>query len=89
MASDHRKLPVFVLADEFALRIYRSTRGFPPYERYGLQAQIRRATATREVIYLIDLAARLEMLDASVVNELSQFGGRIAAALVALRKTLH
>ena len=116
MATDHRKLSAFTLADEFAVRIYRATRVFPPAERYGLQSQIRRAAVSiptnivegcsrdsdrehdryfeiafgsaREVIYLIDLAARLEILDGKVAQELCQFGGRIAAALSALRRTI-
>jgi four helix bundle protein len=116
MATDHRKLAAFVLADELALRVYKATRLLPTSERYGLQSQIRRAsisTATnivegcardsnrehdrffemafgscREVIYLVDLAARLEMLDAKVAAQLGLFAGRVAAALAALRKTI-
>ena len=42
--------------------------------------------SAREVIYLIDLARRLEMLNVNTANELVQFGGRVAAALAALRK---
>jgi four helix bundle protein len=42
--------------------------------------------SAREAIYLIDLAGRLEMLDASDARQLVSFGGRVAAALAALRK---
>jgi len=42
--------------------------------------------SAREVIYLIDLASRLGMLNASAAQELGRFGGRVAAALAALRK---
>lgn len=42
--------------------------------------------STREVIYLIELATRLEMLEPRVGQELILFGGRVAAALAALRK---
>jgi four helix bundle protein len=116
MATDHRKLTAFTLADELVLKIYRTTRDFPAAERYGLQAQIRRSavsiptnivegcarssnrehdrffemafSSTREVIYLIDLSARLKILDAAVAQDLVTFAGRIAAALAALRKSI-
>jgi four helix bundle protein len=39
-------LKVFELADRLAIRIYRSTENFPPAERFGLQAQIRRAAVS-------------------------------------------
>ena len=44
--------------------------------------------SARETIYLIDLASRLEMLDKPVAEEVVGFGGRVAAALAALRKSI-
>jgi four helix bundle protein len=44
MARDPNKLRVFQLADALVLDIYNATKAFPPEERYGLQAQTRRAS---------------------------------------------
>ena len=46
MARDHRKLRVFELADQLALRVYSDTAGLPRSEQYGLQAQLRRAAVS-------------------------------------------
>jgi four helix bundle protein len=42
----------------------------------------------REHTYLVDLSSRLGFLDAQTSERLSVLGGRLAAALVALRRSL-
>ncbi len=43
MPRDFRKLKVFGLADELVADVYVASRRFPPEERIGLQAELRRA----------------------------------------------
>ena len=44
--GDYRRLGVWVKAHEVTLAVYRQTAGFPPGERYGLTAQIRRSAVS-------------------------------------------
>jgi four helix bundle protein len=84
---DHTKLKVFELADRLAIRIYRSTASFPPAERYGLQAQIRRAAVSIPA-NIVEGCARATQAEYSRFIEISYGSARELQYEVALSARL-
>jgi len=68
MSRDHRKLRVFVLADQLVLQIYRVSKSFPVEERFGLQSQLRRSALSVATNVVEGSARRTQAEYAHFVN---------------------
>jgi four helix bundle protein len=98
MSRDPSKLNVFRLADELVVEVYRATQDFPVEERYGLQAQLRRAAVSvptnivegsarnseRDYLHFVDMA----IASASEVRYLLGLSARLGILKKADQETL-
>ena len=72
---DHTRLRVFGLADRLVLDIYRESTRFPASEKFGLQAQIRRA-AVSVASNIVEGCARTTQLEYARFIEIAYASAR-------------
>ena len=80
LVQRHRELRVFQLGFDVAMRIFESSKRWPPEERYSLTDQIRRSS--RSVCANIAEAWRKRRYEASFVSKLSDADAEVAETQV-------
>ena len=103
MGRDHLKLTVFHKSDELAVLVYRLTGTFPADERFGLRAQLRRASLSvptnivegcardsrRDYIRFLDIAFGSSAETEYLLHVAARLGFLTACALVKPSKSIH